>query len=314
MAAKNYEDPEDADSGNNYEVTVKVTDADGNTTSEAITVSVTDVPETATLAITGLADTTVAENVAFTSWTPAVAGAIGEVTWSKEGDDAADFTINTGTGVLSMAAKNYEDPEDADTDNDYEVTVKVTDADGNTTSEAITVSVTDVPETATLAITGLADTTVAENVAFTSWTPGLTGTPIGAVTWTKEGTDEGDFRINSTGVLSMEAQNYESPEDADRNNDYEVTVKVTDADGNAAMVSITVSVTDVKEVATLAITGLANASVAENTAWSATPRADGNAGRHGDVEQGGDGRGGLRHRRRHGGAVDGGAGLRVSRG
>ena len=87
--------------------------------------------------------------------------------------------------------KDYEAPVDADTDNDYKVTVKATDADDNAAMASITVSVTDVAETATLAVTGLADTTVAENAAFTSWTPGLTGTPIGAVTWTAEGTDAG---------------------------------------------------------------------------------------------------------------------------
>ena len=238
------------------------------------------------------------------------------MTWSKEGTDAGDFDIDGSTGVLSMVARDFESPEDADSGNDYEVTVKVTDADGNAAMASITVSVTDVAETATLAVTGLADTTVAENVAFTSWTPGITGTPIGAVTWSKEGTDAGDFDIDAgTGVLSMVARDYESPEDEDQNNDYEVTVKVTDADGNAAMASIMVSVTDVAETATLAVTGLADTTVAENAAFTSwTPGLTGTADRRGDVEQGRDGRGGLRHRRRHGCAVDGGEGLRVARG
>ena len=269
MVARDYESPEDEDQNNDYEVTVKVTDADGNAAMASITVSVTDVAETATLAVTGLVDTTVAENAAFTSWTPGITGTpIGDVTWTAEGTDASDFDIDGSTGVLSMVARDYEAPVDADSGNDYEVTVKATDADGNAAMVSITVSVTDVAETATLAVTGLADTTVAENVAFTSWTPGITGTPIGAVTWSKEGTDAGDFDISSTGVLSMVARDFESPEDEDQNNDYEVTVKVTDADGNAAMASITVSVTDVAETATLAVTGLADTTVAENAAFT----------------------------------------------
>ena len=82
--------------------------------------------------------------------------------------------------------------------------------------------------------------------------------------------------------------------DADSGNDYEVTVKATDADGNAAMASITVSVTDVAETATLAVTGLADTTVAENVGVHLVDAGDyRHADRRGDVEQGRDGRGGL---------------------
>ena len=46
------------------------------------------------------------------------------VTWTLEGDDADDFTINAMTGVVSMVERNFEMPDDADMLNDYEVTVK----------------------------------------------------------------------------------------------------------------------------------------------------------------------------------------------
>ena len=39
--------------------------------------------------------------------------------------DDDDFTIDPSTGVLSMAARDFESPEDADQDNAYEVTVTV---------------------------------------------------------------------------------------------------------------------------------------------------------------------------------------------
>ena len=103
----------------------------------------------------------------------------------------------------------------------------------------------------TLAITGLADTTVAENVAFTSWTPGITGTPIGDVTWSFSGADSAAFSVEgATGVLSMVARDYEAPADADTNNVYEVTLEAEDADENRAEKAIAVSVTDVTEVET----------------------------------------------------------------
>ena len=143
---------------------------------------------------------------------PAVSGTpVGDVTWSKEGDDAEDFSINSTTGQLSMVARDYESPEDDDADNGYEVTVKATDADGNSAMVSIEVTVTDVVESATLSITGLPDASVEENAPWTSPVPAVSGTPVGDVTWSREGDDAEDFTINSTtGQLSMVSRNYES--------------------------------------------------------------------------------------------------------
>ena len=86
-----------------------------------------------------------------------------------------------------MAARDYEDPQDADANNVYAVTVRATDADGNTDDASFTVTVADTTESATLTVGGLSNATVNENVAWTSATPTLTGTPVGTVTWTLEG-------------------------------------------------------------------------------------------------------------------------------
>jgi hypothetical protein len=62
------------------------------------------------------------------------------------GDDAALFTIDEETGVLEFLVEpDYEDPQDADNDNDYEVIVQVL-ADGLTGTQLITVTVADVIE------------------------------------------------------------------------------------------------------------------------------------------------------------------------
>ena len=48
------------------------------------------------------------------------------------------------------------------------------------------------------------DATFEENVAYTSDTPFLTGTPIGAVTWTVGGEDASQFTIDpADGVVSL---------------------------------------------------------------------------------------------------------------
>ncbi len=114
------------------------------TATRAVTLTVTDVAES--LTITGLANAIVAENAAWTGPTPTATGHRGAVVWTKSGTDAADFTIVSTTGVLSMVARDYENPADNDRDNIYEVTVTATDEDGITGSAAITLTVTDVDE------------------------------------------------------------------------------------------------------------------------------------------------------------------------
>ena len=48
------------------------------------------------------------------------------------GTDAGLFTVDANTGVVSMVARDYESPADANSDNVYEVTLVATDDDGNT--------------------------------------------------------------------------------------------------------------------------------------------------------------------------------------
>jgi hypothetical protein len=89
----------------------------------------------------------------YTSVTPNITGTpIGNVTYTLGGADAADFTIDANTGVVSMVARDYENPVDDNTDNVYEVTITATDDDGNAASESWTVTVQDVVETATFSI------------------------------------------------------------------------------------------------------------------------------------------------------------------
>ena len=275
MVPRNYEMPVDENTDNVYEAEVKVTDDDDNTATAGFTVTVNDVQETATPVISGVAATAeVNENVGFTSGTPSVSGHIGGATWSLEGDDAADFTIDSTTGVVSMVGRDFENPVDEGENNVYEATVKVTDGDNNTATKDFAVTVKNVQETATPMISGVAAATdVNENETFTSGTPSVSN-HVGTPTWSLEGTDAGDFTINSTtGVVSMAGQDFENPADADENNVYRATVKVTDGDGNTATADFTVTVLDRGESATPVISGVAaTAEVNEHVGFtSGTP-------------------------------------------
>ena len=277
LGAQDYETPADADGDNVYEATVVATDADQNTDGQSIEVTVTDVIETSTVTIGSLSNATAPENSTWTSPIPTAAGAIGAVTWSKSGTDARLFTLGAD-GQMMLGAQDYESPADADTDNVYEATVTVTDADANEDTHSLEVTVTDVVETATVTIGGLSNATTPENAAWTSPSPTATG-GIGAVTWSKSGADAALFTLASDGRLTLPAQDYEAPTDVNLDNDYQVTVRAQDADANAAQVSITISVTDSTETSTVTVGGLSDASTPENAAWtSPVPTAAGAIG------------------------------------
>lgn len=72
------------------------------------------------------------------------------VSWSIVGGaDQAKFEISGSTlRWTSNGTKNYEAPDDANTDNAYVVTVRATDLASNTTDQTITVTVTDVSDDA----------------------------------------------------------------------------------------------------------------------------------------------------------------------
>ena len=57
------------------------------------------------------------------------------------------FSIGGSSGVLAfITTKDYENPTDANTDGVYEVTVQVSDGNGGTDAQAISVTVTNVNE------------------------------------------------------------------------------------------------------------------------------------------------------------------------
>lgn len=81
-------------------------------------------------------DQGVLENNAYTSPAPTVTGnPVGAITYSISGADASEFSIDSGTGVLTMVARNFEDPTDADLNSLYNVVVTGTDEDSNTAQQ-----------------------------------------------------------------------------------------------------------------------------------------------------------------------------------
>lgn len=145
----NREAPADADTNNIYEVIVEASNGLRADT-QSISVTVTDVNEFVPVITSNgggsTASVSVAENTtAVTTVTATDADQSTTLTYSISGGaDAAKFTINSSTGVLTfVSAPDFETPTDADTNNIYEVTVQVSDG-SNTDTQDISVTVTDV--------------------------------------------------------------------------------------------------------------------------------------------------------------------------
>ncbi|MGI9487805.1 MAG: hypothetical protein ACR2RF_18375, partial [Geminicoccaceae bacterium] len=167
------------------------------------------------------------------------------------GADAAFFTINATTGVLTFnTAPDFEIPGDAGANNVYDVTVQVADGNGGFDTQAIAVTVTNVNEAPTITSDGggpSAALNAAENqTAVTTVTSSDVdgGTPSYSITG---GADAALFAINAaTGVLTFNsAPDFETPADAGTNNVYDVTVEVDDGNGGADTQAIAVTVTNV---------------------------------------------------------------------
>ena len=122
----------------------------------------------------------------------------------------------------------------------------------------------------TSTVAALADATIVENTPHTTLAPTTAGEdPMGVLTWTLGGPDAAQFSIvGATGVVSLAGEDFENPQDADRNNTYLFTVTATDAktatDAESDTTTITITDDD-EEIANFTVAALADATIVENT-------------------------------------------------
>lgn len=81
----------------------------------------------------------------YTSITPVLDGKtpFGRVVYTLEGADASEFVVNKKTGQVNLDYKDFEHPTDANGDNVYEITLRVTDEANHTDTESWKVSISD---------------------------------------------------------------------------------------------------------------------------------------------------------------------------
>ena len=286
----NFEMPVDADTMNDYDIQVKVRDngIPGNRASSnqldatvSVVVNVRDVNETPVVSGDNSpgfaeieydvldADLTAANYViatySATDDDNSDNANLQTVTWDVSGDDAAHFTINSATGVLSFSIRpDFENADDMGSNNTYEIVVEADDGQGESNSVGmftVTVEVTNVDETPEITTKAASHTAPSfVEIEYDAETADLDLVVADyeardeedqTITWSRTGTDAGDFSIDSmTGVLSfVQRPNFEMPADGDGDNAYNVTVRASDtaAPANVRELEVVVTVTDVNE-------------------------------------------------------------------
>ncbi|MGH3064810.1 MAG: cadherin domain-containing protein [Gaiellaceae bacterium] len=257
-----FEAPSDAGSNNVYDVVVAVSDGSGGSDSQSLAVGVQNSNEfTPVITSDGggaSAPLSRAENQTAVTDVDATDGDGTTPTYSiPGGSDGARFAIVPSTGVLTFVVPpDFEAPADADADNVYEVVVEATDGSLSDT-QAISVTVTDVPEGGNTppAITSdgggaTASKSVPENQAAVTDVDATDPDVGDTLTYSiSGGADAASFAIvPATGVLTfVTPPNFEAPTDVGANNVYDVTVLVSDGNGGSDTQAIAVTVTNVNE-------------------------------------------------------------------
>ena len=248
-AANDYETGD-----NEFVLTVEATDGEGNTADAQITLTVNDVDENdpvildqdlsydenqvsgSTLVTVSANDDVAVTGFAITAGNNAGLFAI---------DDQGRITL-TDTGVTS-AANDYETG-----DNEFVLTVEATDGEGNTADAQITLTVNDVDENDPVIldqdlsydenqVSGSTLVTVSANddVAVTGFAI-TAGNNAGLFAID----DQGRITLTDTGVTSA-ANDYETGD-----NEFVLTVEVTDDSGKSSSAIVTLTVNDVNEAPT----------------------------------------------------------------
>ena len=183
------------------------------------------------------------------------------------GADAALFSVYDGNKLTFLSAPNYEAPQDANSDNIYEVTIAARDNLGATGRKTLYFSVLNAP--LSLFNDGGATTaTVTANENNTSVTTIIasSGDDDNVTYAISGGADSAEFSIDATtGELT-----FTNPKDYESNGATTYVVEVNATNGSSTVTqTITVSIADVNEAPTF--TSTPATTVVENSTYTYTP-------------------------------------------
>ena len=188
------------------------------------------------------------------------------VTWSISGLDAAAFSLNAN-GTLSLSARNFEIPNDSNSDGIFTVVVSATDGSGNVSSQTLNLTISNANDPPVFTTGSGASThsiSLAENETSVLTFTGSDVDPNTTLQWVfaNSSFDRLRFSINSsTGALSfIVAPDFENPTDTNRDNIYIVNIGLFD--GTAlAIQTLSVQITDVNEVSSIATPTISSSAI-----------------------------------------------------
>lgn len=240
LAAPDFENAIDADGDGFYSVQVRVSDGSGGTDTQLISVAVEDVNDGAPPVITSnggnqTAIVNVDEGSATVTTVLATDADGPSITYRIAGGvDAALFSIDATTGELSfLQSPDFENPTDANADNDYKVIVEASDglnADRQTLSVLVG-NLNDNPVVISSNGGGpSASLTLDENSVSVTAVQADDDDGTAPAYSIVGGADATLFNIDvATGALTfVTSPDFEQPADADRNNVYDVVVQASD--------------------------------------------------------------------------------------
>lgn len=273
IGSVNFEAPTDVGGDNVYDVVVQASDG-SLTDTQAIAVTVLNVNEAPVL--TSPTAFSVQENTNLVATITSIDQENQTRTYSiTGGSDAARFSINSATGVLSfIAAPNFEAPSDVGANNVYNINIAASDGSLSAT-QSLSITVTNVNEAPVITSNGGGDTaslTINENVAAVTT---VTSTDQENATRTFSiagGADAALFSINSTtGALSfIAARDHEAPADSGADNVYDVIVRASDG-VNVDTQALAITIANVNEA--VLITSVSSFTLLENQTSVATVTA-----------------------------------------
>ena len=170
--------------------------------------------------------------------------------YELSGVDGSLFEMNLdGPSLQFRAAPDYESPNDANSDNTYEVTITANGSDGTTVLD-LEVQVTDVDEAPTAPVIG--NNTVPENTSFVGIVSASDPEGSQVVLELDSGDDAPFFTFDpNTGELAfITPPDFENPTDGNGDNTYRLAFSSTDPAQNNQSSDISVVVTNVSQVPT----------------------------------------------------------------
>ena len=265
-------DNPDYEAKSSYAFTVVATDSAGNSSEQAVTLSVDNADDTAPTITSGDAATSIVENsgagqVDYTATADDSADVSGGVTFSLAGADAAAFSIDSASGAVSLDAN-----PDFEAQEQYSFDVIATDAAGNaSSSQSVTLDIINELDSKPTWISGSTASSIDENsgagqVVYTAQAEvNLEGDTEGAegvgLTYSLSNDSNGAVTIDSaTGEVTLTGN-----PDHESSSSYSFDVVATDDLGNvSAALSVSLSINDLDEVAATVTSGDTADAIDEN--------------------------------------------------